>query len=513
MKKKNTVVIPTAGLGSRMGNLSKELNKSLIPYKWKPVLAHIIEQFPHDTRFIIPTGYKSQQVKDFCNLVYNDRQIEFVDIEDFTSKTSGPGYTMSRCLDIINEPFWYIPCDTYFEEDLTKYELNEDTTFVKKVPSELTSLYTMFDVKDSRVNQMTFKEYTSDTWLALTGVMYIYDWQGFSNRLKSLASPEIIWTIQKGSLVIELPSWLDFGNLKIYQDALKDSQDYDFTKPDELTYICNNKVAKWWANVKTAEQKFQRTLGNPDVFPNNCKNQGSWLVYDYFPGTPVYENYSVDILKNMLAWLDSKVWIQKNINIEKEARNFYQIKTIDRINQFLEKYPNIEDAIAIDGVKVKTWKYYYENINWDLLIKETLPGFVHGDLHFDNTVINNEYEFKIIDWRHDFAGRTDVGDIYYDLGKLCGGFIINYSKIKQNEFTFENNNGEVTLSIPSVNDNETYLSTVKDFVISKNWNYQKVQLLIPIIFWNMAPLHTPLFDKFLWYLGIKLFENFENDIK
>jgi len=34
--------------------------------------------------------------------------------------------------------------------------------------------------------------------------------------------------------------------------------------------------------------------------------------------------------------------------------------------------------------------------------------------------------------------------------------------------------------------------------------------LIPIIFWNMSPLHTAPFDMFLWYLGIKLFEELEN---
>ncbi len=44
----------------------------------------------------------------------------------------------------------------------------------------------------------------------------------------------------------------------------------------------------------------------------------------------------------------------------------------------------------------------------------------------------------------------------------------------------------------------------------KGWDYKKVQQLIPIIFWNMSPLHTAPFDMFLWYLGIKLFEELEN---
>ena len=63
----NIVIIPTAGTGSRMGNFTKNLNKALLPYKDKPVLAHIIDQFPADTNFIIPVGYLGNQIIDFCS--------------------------------------------------------------------------------------------------------------------------------------------------------------------------------------------------------------------------------------------------------------------------------------------------------------------------------------------------------------------------------------------------------------------------------------------------------------
>ena len=66
----NTVIIPTAGTGSRMGRYTTHLNKSLLPYLGKPVLGHIIDSFPADTRFVIPVGYLADQVKDFCLLTY-----------------------------------------------------------------------------------------------------------------------------------------------------------------------------------------------------------------------------------------------------------------------------------------------------------------------------------------------------------------------------------------------------------------------------------------------------------
>jgi thiamine kinase-like enzyme len=131
---------------------------------------------------------------------------------------------------------------------------------------------------------------------------------------------------------------------------------------------------------------------------------------------------------------------------------------------------------------------------------------VHGDLQFDNTVINSEGKFKVIDWRHEFANIVEYGDIYYDLAKLAGGFIINYANIKEHNFNIEIDNDNVTLAIPSVDHVNVYQRQLKEFAISQGYDYKKVQLLIQIIYWNMSPLHTAPFDLFLWYLGIKLFE-------
>ena len=502
---KHTVVIPTAGLGSRLNDLSKKLNKSLLPYKNKPVIAHIIDNFPKDTRFIIPVGYKAEQVIDFCKLAYSDRNIEFVLIDDYTSQNSGPGYTVKKCLELINEPFWYIPCDTYFDEDITIRTYDSDTVFVKTIPSDLSNLYTMFKLIDDKIIDMTFKVSQNNDWHAFTGVMYIHDHVDFSKRLVNQNSPEIIYAIKKETKTQHLNSWLDFGSLAIYNEACKNSQKYDFTKTDEFTYICNNKVIKWWADSSISKKKYDKAMSNSKVIPSNCQFKGEWLAYDYFKGTTLYENYNLDILNKLLLWLDKEVWTHKNINISNESKSFYKEKTLARINKFLEKYPNIEHAKTINGIPVDNWENYLHAINWDLLENVNLPGFMHGDLQFDN-LINDNNEFKIIDWRHEFAGLVEIGDIYYDLAKLVGGFIVNYSKIKQNDFTFVNDQGNITLSIPHIENYREYVDTVKKFVESKGWNYHKVKLLIPIIFWNMAPLHTEPFDKFLWYLGIMLFE-------
>lgn len=506
---KNTVIIPTAGTGSRMGNYTKNLNKALLPYKNKPVISHIIDSFPIDTKFIVPVGYLADQIKDFCRITYADRDIEFVEIDDYLSPESGTSYTLRQCRDKVNGPFWYVPCDTYFNESVVDRVTDNNCYFVKTVPEKDTHLYTMFDIDtNSNITKITFKKSTFKTCSAFTGLAYIYHYNDFFDSLEKLNSTELIYSIQLGDAVDRLDTWLDFGDPVNYQTELGKSQKFDFTKKDELTYICNGRVVKWWADGSTPKKKYTKTLKNPLVFPANCQHIGNFMAYDFFDGQTLYEHNDPDVLIPCLEWLKNEVWLPVDADITDASIEFYKTKTLMRVAKFLEKYPHLRQVNFIDGIKVNDYSYYLNKIDWGYLSTTTLPGFVHGDLQFDNVVVK-EGKFKIIDWRHEFANIIEFGDIYYDLAKLAGGFMINYANIKQHNFNIEVDNDNVTLSIPSIDHVTVYQRLLKEFIISQGYDYKKVQMLIPIIYWNMSPLHTSPFDLFLWYLGIKLFQELE----
>lgn len=509
----NTVIIPTAGLGSRMGNFTKNLNKALLPYKDKPVLGHIIDAFPLDTKFIIPVGYLAEQVMDFCRVAYDDRDIEFVKIDDYISERSGTAYTLKQCRDHVKGSFWYVPCDTYFDESITDKVSNNDCYFVKSVPEKDTHLYTMFEVAlDLTIKDAVFKKTTPDTWTAFTGLMYIHNSEQFWSDLDQLKSNEFIYIIRRGSDTRELNTWKDFGSPEIYQTELSKSQKFDFSKKDEVTYIVNNRVVKWWLDPSVAEKKYRKARVNSGVFPPNVTHSGNYMGYDFWPGKTLYEFNNPIAFSELLEWMEKNVWQDYNVSVEDAALEFYKTKTLLRINKFLEKYPNLQTVVSVDGVPVKNYQHYLDNIDWAYLSKTCRPGFLHGDLQFDNIVINSAGEFKLIDWRQEFAGIVEYGDIYYDLAKMAGGFIINYANIKNHNFNIEIDDHAVTLSVPNVDHITVYQRKLKEYVIKQGLDYKKVQQLVPIIFWNMSPLHTAPFDIFLWYLGIKLFAELENDI-
>ena len=175
----NTVVIPTAGLGNRMGALTKNLNKALLPYKEKPIISYIIENFPTDTKFIIALGYLADQVKDFLKITYPERDITFVEVDDFTSEKSGTAYTLKCCKKYINSAFWYVPCDTFFDENVVDKIANHNIYFVKSVPEDISHLYTMLEIDHGSIVDLLFKQKANYGHKAFTGLMYIHDWEKF----------------------------------------------------------------------------------------------------------------------------------------------------------------------------------------------------------------------------------------------------------------------------------------------------------------------------------------------
>jgi len=81
--------ILAAGRGTRMGNLTKTTNKTLLIYKNKPIISHIVESLSKYTNKIkIVVGYKKNQVIEHLILNFPDIEFEFIE-QDGQIGTSG----------------------------------------------------------------------------------------------------------------------------------------------------------------------------------------------------------------------------------------------------------------------------------------------------------------------------------------------------------------------------------------------------------------------------------------
>ena len=161
----------------------------------------------------------------------------------------------------------------------------------------------------------------------------------------------------------------------------------------------------------------------------------------------------------------------------------------------------------INGVKVPPLRDIINQINFDDLIGDNPTGF-HGDFILDNILINED-GFTLIDWRQDFNGSIDAGDMNYDIAKLNHNLILNHQVLSNNLFTIDVKD-EVTCDVyvkKSLLDCKEYL---EKFCERKGIFYRNIQILTSLIWINMAPLHEHPLDMFLFYFGKhNLFLNFK----
>ena len=156
--------------------------------------------------------------------------------------------------------------------------------------------------------------------------------------------------------------------------------------------------------------------------------------------------------------------------------------------------------ILYRGLKIKGLKEILNKIDWKYLCNG-LPQFIHGDLQFDNILMNKKKEFKLIDWRQSFGKSVRIGDQYYDFAKLLGGLEINYDLIKKNRFDYELNKENVKLKIPKRKNTQNLIICLEKFLNKRKFDIKKVRILTGLIFLNMSPLHHKPFDKLLFIYG------------
>ena len=62
-----TVLLTSAGIGSRLGSLTKYFNKSMLPVGKLPVISHILNNYPGKTDFLIALGHGGKHIREYID--------------------------------------------------------------------------------------------------------------------------------------------------------------------------------------------------------------------------------------------------------------------------------------------------------------------------------------------------------------------------------------------------------------------------------------------------------------
>jgi hypothetical protein len=508
------VLITTSGIGSRLGDYTKYINKTLLRIGKKPVISHIIESYPIDTHFVITIGYFGEQVKNFLELAYPNRLFEFVTVDNYQGDGSSLLYSMTCAKDKLQLPFIFHASDTIVQDEFPIPNYNWNAGFA----SSGSSHYASFDVNGKNVNVFYDKGNISPDFLhiGVVGVNnYRLFWELAENTLKennyshSLSDVDVLKQFIKLDKIIlkQCSNWFDIGNVEKIREAKKyfsDSKFHVLDKVSESIYNVEGNIIKYFYDDEVCQNRVKRTQYLNGAVPLITDSRSNFYKYEYVEGELFANIANLSNFKFFLDWSFENLWkpvdCMNKESFEKVSYEFYYSKTLKRISEF-QKTRGIQDKEeVINGFIIPPVEDLLKSVDF-IKLSQNPPTTFHGDFILDNIISQTKFEYKLIDWRQDFGGEIEAGDQYYDLAKLAHNLVVNHEIIDNNYFTLNINNNIISVNIHRHQTLVECESFLLSYLQKKGVDVKKIKLLRAIIWLNMSPLHHHPFDLFLYYFG------------
>ena len=513
--KQPAVLLLAAGKGERLGNLTANINKALLPINNRAIISSIINKFPISHEIIVALGYKGNVIKEYCKLAHPNRKFIFVNIDDINSNNSGPGYSALKCKEYLNRPFYLAVADCIIDSELPPQDGNWLGVYPTSYPEKYSTVKS-----DIKGNILDFTNKSSkgfkDAFIGLASILeYDVFWDELENNMQS---GEIVSAFSNPSkysnFSIKRLKWLDTGTL----DDLNRTKDYFNDNPlslhketNEITYK-EHKFIKFHPDQNNIQNKSKRAKILKNLIPSEFTNTNNFISYNWEDGKTLYNYNDINLYEKFLSTLNSNILKSKTwVGDEELYKSFYITKTKNRrdkfINRFGKKY--YTKKYNINGHNYDSLENILLDINLDKLYNNPMYSLFHGDLQFDNIIYNKENDsFKYIDWRESFGESTKGGDVYYDLSKLYGGCIIPYNLVKDDNFI------KYTEGIAVIDYNfnipralSQFKNKYEKWLIDEGYDLDRIKLITAIIFLNMSPLHNKNFSKTLWFKSIEMLSN------
>ena len=505
------VLVLAAGLGSRLGNLTKNINKAMLPIDNKAIISYIIDRFPKEYEFVVALGYKGEELKQYCQLAYPDYNFTFIDIDRYEGEGTGPGYSALQCKEHLQRPFYFTVADCIIDSSMPHLDGN----WLAVHPTAYPEKYATAQLdKEDNITAFAYKA-TEGYDNAFIGLASIWDYEIFWSELEAnMKNGEIVSAFENmpkySSFKAKHLKWLDTGNL----DDLNRTKEHFYDNPlslykvtDEITYKAS-KFIKFVPNKELNKNKSERAEVLKDLIPSGFASTDNFISYDWESGDTLYRYDSSYTYIKFLEKLRSNIIKSEKYHGDKELFDkFYGTKTRDRVEAFLDRFgpEYFNQKYTINGKEYKSMDSILTQYDTDIFYDNPMYTLFHGDLQFDNILWDNSNKFTYIDWRESFGGSTKGGDIYYDLAKLYGGTIIPYNMMKE-ENAIELVEGSTVVKYDYFVSEDLYefREYYKDWLTKNGYDLNKVKLITAIIFLNMSPLHDEKFGKMLWFKAIEL---------
>ena len=509
-----TVIIPAAGLASRMKPLSKGVSKAMIPVNGRPLISYIIEHLEKSqarvSEYIIVEN-ELGDIKEFIKRVYPNLNFKFV----HQVERKGPLHAIQLGADASNQsgPVTVWLGDTICLED---FDFREDFLAVHKVPDPhrwclVDHEGNLYDKPDGQV----------PTNLALIGVYNFESRTAFEDALISgmkvpthKGEHQIAALLEKymkevgqPMSLIETFKWYDCGELNSYYESkakLLKRTARSFNQIDVNTFYGTiRKTSSDESKRKKIEEEkswFNSLSQTQSLFcPRVLKSERGVLEMSLEPGVAlnevlVYDNLRTDVWHEIIRKIlrvhfevfhstDSSEERIKDANLLC-FRNYYQ-RNKDRLSKIFSDVNATQEQQLI-------LKNFFENTALQLCKEPVWSGVIHGDSHLGNIIYDpHSGNIKFVDPRGSFGDSVGTaGDLRYDMGKLLQDFYCGYSMLMADRYKIVKRENAEYVEIDWVENTEDLQHFLVSELLDNGFDVNLLKDLAILLLLTAIPFHT-----------------------
>ena len=438
------IIVQAGGKGTRLGYLTKNKPKALVPVENLPMIFHLFRKYP-DKRFVIIADYKKEVLKRYLEC-FADVKFRIVEANG-TGTSSGVGKAVELIPD--HEPFMLIWSDLILPKEFElpeEYLDSADVVQQKKnsvaVQDDYIGISSTFSCR-WKYEDGTFAEERSIEH----GVAGFFLFRDKSSLSGIPESGELVRWMQERRLhfrEISLAGTREFGLLEEYE-KLENIKTRPFNRitvnGDVLTKEFVDAQGEYLAKRECAwyeKAREKHIAGIPDIYglkPLRMEVIHGKNIYDV--GAERERKYQilcglVDVLK--------KLHMAETVPVDSfSVKEAYYNKTMDRLSKIEDLVPfGRERYIRVNGRVCRNVFFYRDKLEYALeQLQCSHFSFIHGDCTFSNLMLRENEAPVLIDPRGYFGFTKLYGDERYDWAKLYYSIVGNYDKYNLKKFSLD----------------------------------------------------------------------------
>lgn len=402
------IIVQAGGKGTRLGYLTKNKPKALVPVENLPMIFHLFRKYP-DKRFVIISDYHKKVLREYL-ACFAKVKYQIVEAPG-TGTCSGIG----QALELIpgKKPFMLVWSDLILSKDLKLPDGYEEKNGTPQ--QDYIGISETFPCRWS-YHDGQFTE-VSSCEEGVAGFFLFTD----KNKLKNVPdSGELVRWMEKQQMLfkcIGLAGTKEFGLLEEYEKLGQDK-----CRPFNRITIENHILIK-----EPVDEQGRKLAVRECAWYRKAKEKNIQIIPKIYAENPLRMEYirGKNIYEYRLSYIEKKKILSKLIQALESLhqgecvpadsfsmKEAYFYKTMERLKDVEELIPFAHDQyIRINGKNCRNVYFYKRKLEQKLeQLKCKEFRFIHGDCTFSNLMLREDMSPVLIDPRGYFGFTEIYGD-------------------------------------------------------------------------------------------------------